>query len=96
MATLGRRNIGGGMSHADEVRAHCAKKYIEPARTRGEKLFSVRAGDVHDALGYHNRLPLVCSALGASIFEEQFRLRRAAVEGPLNGANTVFRFELLP
>ncbi len=84
------------MSHADEVHAYCAKKYVEPARTRGENTFSIRAGDVHDALGYRNRVPLVCSALGASIFEERFRLRRAAVEGPLNGANTVFRFEVLP
>jgi len=87
---------GGTVSHADEVRAYCSKKYVEPARSRGEKIVSVRAGDVHDALGYRNRVPLVCSALGASVFEKTCRLRRSAVEGPLNGANTVFRFEILP
>lgn len=84
------------MSHADDVRAHCARTYIEPARARGDRTVAIRSGDVHEALGYSNRFPLVCGALGASLFEEQCRLRRLGVEGPVNGANTVFRFELLP
>ncbi len=80
------------MSYADEVRMYCAKNILEPARNRGEKEVAIRAGDVHRDLGYKNRLPLVCSALGAAVFEEQYRVRRLAVEGPLNGANTLFRF----
>jgi len=83
------------MSHADDVRALCAKKYIEPARSRGEKQVSIRAGDVHEAMGYKNRMPLVCSALGAITFEDKCRVRRVGVDGPLNGANTIFRFVLL-
>lgn len=84
------------MSHADEVRAYCGKKYVDPARTRGEKLLSIRSGDVHESMGFKNRMPLVCAAFGTRIFEEKFRVRRVGVEGPLNGANTVFRFEILP
>jgi hypothetical protein len=84
------------MSYAEEVRVYCGKSYVDPARARGDKHISLRAGDVHDAMGYRNRMPLICSALGATVFEEQFRVRRTAVEGPLNGANTVFRFEVLP
>jgi hypothetical protein len=84
------------MSYADEVRAHCGNSIVEPARARGEDEVSIRAGDVHQDLGYRNRLPLVCSALGAAIFEEQYRVRRIAVEGPLNGSNTLFRFSVLP
>jgi 5-methylcytosine-specific restriction enzyme B len=84
------------MSYADDVRCHCGKKYVEPARARGNRLIEIRAGDVHRDMGFKNRLPLVCSAIGATVFEETQRIRRVAIEGPLNGANTLFRFEILP
>ncbi len=84
------------MSLADAVRAHCGTKIVEPARAAGRTEVEIRAGDVHGDLGYKNRLPLVCSALGAAIFEERYRVRRTAVEGPLNGSNTVFKFHVLP
>jgi 5-methylcytosine-specific restriction protein B len=79
------------MSHADDVREHCRVHYVEPARSRGESTVIIRAGDVHSALGYKNH-PLVCSALGAATFEESCGVERVAVNGPLNGANTVFTF----
>lgn len=84
------------MSYADQVRTHCGENIIRPARAAGRREVEIRAGDVHADLGYKNRLPLVCSALGAAIFEERYRVRRKAVEGPLNGSNTLFRFEVLP
>ena len=85
------------MSKADEVRAYCAKKYVEPARTLRVKTLKIKicVGDVHSALGYENRLPLVCSAIGTKKFEKQFRLRRLGIAGPLNGATTVFTFAIL-
>jgi hypothetical protein len=83
-----------GMSHAANVRAYCARQYVEPARANGLKEVTIRSGDVHSALNYQNRFPLVCSALGTSIFCETNGIERVAVEGPLNGANTVFRFAL--
>ena len=84
------------MSQADDVRGHCAAHISEPARARGAAEVEKRARDVHRALGYRNRLPLVCSALGASVFEEQYRVQLKSVEGPRNGSNTVFRFTVLP
>lgn len=84
------------MTHADDVRSYAATHYVEPARARGTKEVSIRAGDIHSALGYRNRYPLVCSALGAAIFENSYRVRRKAVEGPLNGSNTIFVFTVLP
>lgn len=82
------------MSHADDVREHCRVRYVEPARARGESTVSIRAGTVHSEMGYKNRQPLVCSALGSKIFEELCRIERVAVDGPLNGANTTFTFSL--
>jgi hypothetical protein len=84
------------MSHADDVRAYCERTYVAPARASGQNNVSIRAGDVHDAMRYRNRLPLVCAALGASLFQDQARVRRLGIDGPMNGANTVFRFEVLP
>lgn len=83
------------MSYSDEVRTYCNSHYIQPARTAGKSEISIRAGDVHKAMGYKSRMPLVCSAIGASLFSENHGVRRIAVDGPLNGANTVFRFELI-
>lgn len=83
------------MTHSADVRAYCGQHYIEPARAKGDKAVAIRTGDVHEAMRYENRLPLVCSALGTEIFTETYRLRRTAIEGPVNGANTVYRFELL-
>ncbi len=82
------------MSYADDIRVYCKKTYVGPARAKGEKTVSIRSGDVHAALGYKNRYPLVCSAIGSNKFEEMCRIRRIAVDGPLNGVNTVFTFEL--
>jgi hypothetical protein len=95
-STLGGDVEEPSMSHAEEVRAYCGKHYIEPARARGDKEIAVRAGDVHKEMGYKNRLPLVCSALGTRAFEETFRVSRKGIEGPLNGATTLFRFIVLP
>ncbi len=83
------------MSHADDVRFYCRERYVEPARKTGQKTIEIRSGDVHAAMGYRNRYPLVCSAIGAKVFEDMCRIRRTAVEGPINGSKTVFRFEIL-
>jgi 5-methylcytosine-specific restriction enzyme B len=84
------------MSYSDEVRKYCIDRIINPARAKGQTQVAIRAGDVHRALGYSNRLPLVCSALGAAVFEEVARVKRIAVEGPLASTTTVIRFALLP
>ena len=84
------------MSYADDVREHCRRKYIEAARQRREKTVQIRAGTVHKEMGYRNRLPLVCSALGAVVFEEVCGIKKVAVKGPHTGANTIFIFEMVP
>ena len=83
------------MNFADQVREYCKGLYIDQARAKGENSVTIRSGDVHRALGYKNRYPLVCSALGANAFEELARVKRVSIDGPLNGANTVFTFSLL-
>lgn len=83
------------MSLADDVRLYCKQTYIDPARGRGDKRVTIRSGDVHSALNYHNRYPLVCSAIGSNLFEKLCNVKRISVEGPLNGVSTLFTFELI-
>ena len=83
------------MSLADDVREYCKTTYVDPARQKRQKTITIRSGDVHSALNYKNRYPLVCSALGSNRFEEMCDLRRISVEGTLNGVSTLFTFELI-
>jgi 5-methylcytosine-specific restriction protein B len=82
------------MSFADDVREHCRAQYVAPARARGDSTVTIRAGDVHVALGYKNRMPLVCSALGSKTFEQTCKVERLSLDGPTNGANATFTFRV--
>jgi hypothetical protein len=82
------------MSLSDDVRKYCKEFYVDPAKSSGEHFVTIRAGTVHMALNYKNRHPLVCSAIGSNIFEIMCNIKRISIDGPLNGANTSFTFEL--
>lgn len=83
------------MAHADDVREYCRRHWIEPARARGEQSVSIRASDVHAALKYKNRFPAVCGALGSQRFAKEAGVTRERIDGPVQGASTVFVFKLL-
>jgi hypothetical protein len=85
----------GIMTLAEDIRNYCLLTYVEPARKKGQKLIKIRSGDVHRDLNYKNRYPLVCSSLGSNTFEEMAEVKRVQIDGPLNGANTLFTFELV-
>lgn len=83
------------MSLSDDVREYFKITYVEPARRRGQKTVTIKSGDIHSALNYKNRYPLVCSAIGSNRYEQMCNLKRILVEGPLNGVSTLFTFELI-
>jgi hypothetical protein len=83
------------MTPSDKTRTYVRLHYIEPARARGDPEVSVRAGDVHDAMGFSNRYPLVVAALGALKFRSYAKVDLVRIDGPLNGANTVLTFRVL-
>ena len=82
------------MNHSDQVRNYVLLNYITPARKRGDATVSIRAGDIHRELNFRNRLPLVCAALGAHVFEEMANVERMSITGPVNGANAIFTFKI--
>lgn len=80
------------MTPSDKVRNFCLENYTIPARERGENTVSIRAGDVHKALNYIKRFPLVCASLGLNKFEEMANVERISIEVPTNGSNAVYVF----
>ena len=82
-------------SVSDEVRAYVSEKYIEPARRRGERTVTVRAGDVHKALGLRNRVPLVIQALTSGLFQQLSAVHLIKTVGPKQSTTTELWFEIL-
>ena len=83
---------------AHDVREYVRNQYLEKARRGGQRRFSVNAGEVHKAMGLHNRVPLVCTALEAAKFAKENGLRLVEKSGPPSGLSTSvsFVFELTP
>ncbi|MBI1792192.1 MAG: hypothetical protein HYR60_32110 [Acidobacteria bacterium] len=83
-----RPGIHTKISGSDEVRQFAVEQYVRPAQSRGERSFSVIVGDVHRALGFRNRVPLVCAALKSNKFLRENRVSLKQVQGPPSGLST--------
>ncbi len=81
---------------ADTIREFANAKYIEPARRAGATQVTIRAGDIHDEMGLSARMPAVCGAIGANRFQEEYCVKLIKREGPTQGANVYFTFEIPP
>jgi 5-methylcytosine-specific restriction protein B len=81
-------------SDADDIRAAALKLYIEPARQRGDAEVSIRAGDLHDALGLDQAHANVCQALGGAKFQAMAGVSAPRIEGPGQSTTTTYHFSL--
>lgn len=84
------------MTQSDQVIQYVQRSYIEPARKRGLSEVSIKAGDVHKALQWSNRVPSVCQALASKRFLDQNQLTLVEKQGPPSGLSTttVFTYRL--
>lgn len=92
-----RRQSAANGSQAEAIRQYVIANHIEPARQRGDASVTIRAGDVHSALGLSNQMPIVCAAIESRLLQGAAGLSApAVVSGPSSGrgANMVYRFEL--
>jgi hypothetical protein len=87
-----RDNMSNG---SDLIREFVNRHYTEPGRRVGKSQVSVRAGDVHSKMLLTSKMPQVCGALGASLFDSEYRVKLLQRDGPQNGANLHFTFEIL-
>ena len=85
------------MSASDQVRAFVIEHVIRPALKKGQKHVSVRAGDIHSALKFRNRVPLVCQALESEKLLRNEGLRLVKKTGPPSGRSTsvVYIYEVV-
>lgn len=81
-------------SDADDIRAAALKLYINPARQKGDAEVSIRAGDLHDALGLDQAHANVCQALGGAKFQQLAKVPPPRVEGPGQSTTTTYHFSL--
>ncbi len=73
---------------ASAVREFVEKTAVNEARRRSLQRFSVNAGEVHKAMGLHNRVPQVCNALQSEKFLKRNGLRIVEKKGPPSGLST--------
>lgn len=84
------------MTQAGNIRQYVIEHWLEPARRSGANSVTVRAGDVHKAMGLSNAYPAVCSVLGSNKFATEASVIVDRRDGPANGANAYFTFSLHP
>lgn len=77
------------MGLTDGIRKFVCESYIEPARKRSEKEITIRAGDVHSAMGLSSRMPAVCSALKSKL-ENLCNVEITNIEAPPSGQGANF------
>lgn len=75
------------MKLADRIRHFVRVEIVNPARAAGQSQVTVKAGDVHAAIGLENRMPAVCGALDAAKFCDEAGVIIIHRSGPLQGAN---------
>src|SRR5215471_18357295 len=80
------------MEASNKVRDYVRREFIEPARGRKQSTVTVVVGDVHKALGFNQRVPLVCQALSGKKFLEENHLTLEKREGPKSGFGTRVTF----
>lgn len=66
--------MSNAFSQAARIRAFIIDHFLQPAISRGETSFDIRAGDIHRLMGLSNAMPAVCSALGGQKLTELARL----------------------
>ena len=79
---------------ADDIRAAALSLYIDPARQKGDAEVSIRAGDLHDALGLDQAHANVCQALAGAKFQQLAKVPPPRVEGPGQSTTTTYHFSL--
>ncbi|MFN3725234.1 MAG: AAA family ATPase [Allosphingosinicella sp.] len=82
-----------GDTQADQIRSFVVREYAKPAQQAGQNTFTVRAGDVHNAMGLINAMPAVCSAIGSGKFQQLAGVRQVDRQGPANSSTVEFTFE---
>jgi hypothetical protein len=86
------------MNLSETVLQYVRAKYVHPARAHGQAIVEVKAGDIHSALQWSRRVPLVCSALSSQKFQNAAGVKLIGTkDAPPSGLSTrtIYRYEIL-
>jgi len=83
-----------GESAADRIRQFIIKQYVVPARRRGEKTITVRAGDVHAKMKLRRQHANVCQVMKGDKFRHLANVKLKSFKGTKAGANAYFTYQL--
>jgi hypothetical protein len=81
---------------AQRIRSYANQAFIEPARKSGKTEVVITSAHVHKDLKLESRMPAVCSALDAEIFQREYRVLLSRRSGPPQGATVKWHFSILP
>ncbi len=81
-------------SLADEVREFVHDRYVKPARDKGAKTITLKAGEVQKDMGLKGKIPSICAALSSKKLQEGCGMRLLKREGPSCGAGATFTYEI--
>jgi len=79
-------------SLSQQVAKYVRTNYVEPARQSGQTMVEIRAGEVHRALGWKNRVASVCTTLESQKFQRESGLSLFHTSGPASGRSTTVSF----
>jgi hypothetical protein len=90
-------NLQEKRTGATEIREYSTRKYVLPARQKGQKRFSIRVGEIVRELRLYRSVPAVCSALKTEEFLRSNGLKLIDATGPKSGLSTtvVYTYEFV-
>jgi hypothetical protein len=80
------------MTLADEIRTYTYEHFVAP-QLQAKGFAVVRASDVHNAMGFQDRYPAICSVLGGKIFRSTYALALVDRQGKKVSSATEYTYE---
>ena len=82
------------ISGADRIRLCAFNYFIEPAREKGQRDVTIRAGDLANAMGLHNAFPNICQTLGGAKLQQLAQVPPPVISEPNPSSSTTFTYQL--
>jgi hypothetical protein len=79
---------------AELIRHFAFDNYVEPTRGAPNAQIRIRSGDVHKDMKLSARMPAVCAALDARVFQSDFGLELVRRTGPRQGSTVEWVFRV--
>ena len=80
----------------DKIKGFCKKRYVEPARARGDSHVTIRSSEVLEAFGLDSGNSVVCDAVWSVEFELDNNLFRVSSSCQNSSEVAIMVYRVLP